>query len=403
MNINKQFLLSKLKWSALLGLVVFAFWFGINYEKVNQLAGTSEKITLVKVAKNQVINALDLKKLLDEKDVFVINVHTPYEGEIPKTDIFVPYDELIANQAKLPNNKSTQIIVYCKSGNMSGAAVKTLNDLGYKNVKHLDGGMEAWQKSNLGLLDLNSLPAKVLPESGFELPIVWGKMGPELIKLGVIDLQKFEKLVQMTDDEKKILTQGSNEKIIINSRNSQFVVDILWAYGLAQKSAVYDEGPMGKEYKKDAGSFASTGGWSLAKGNAMDHYNKHNLIALSDEQHQRIMAITKGIYRPCCGNPTSFPDCNHGMAALAAVELMVKAGLTDDEIYNNVLKLNSFWFGSTYMATATYFARQGTPWESVDAKEVLSQKYSSSKGAAEITKLVGDLPFQKPSAGGCGA
>ena len=135
----------------------------------------------------------------------------------------------------------------------------------------------------------------------------------------------------------------------------------------------------------------------------MDHYNKHNLIALTAEEHQRVMKISKGVFRPCCGNPTSFPDCNHGMAALAAVELMVKEGLSDQEIYKNVLRLNSFWFGSTYVTTATYFARQGIAWQDVDAKEALSAKYSSGQGAGQIAKQVGELPFQKSTGGGCGA
>ena len=33
--------------------------------------------------------------------------------------------------------------------------------------------------------------------------------------------------------------------------------------------------------------------------------------------------IAGNIYRPCCGNSTAFPDCNHGMAMLGLIELMV--------------------------------------------------------------------------------
>lgn len=92
------------------------------------------------------------------------------------------------------------------------------------------------------------------------------------------------------------------------------------------------------------------------------------------------------------------------MAALAAIEMMVSAGVDEQTIYRKVLALNSYWFAQTYLTTATYFARQGTPWDKIDAKEVLGEKYSSGQGAAEIAKKVGPLPYKPTSsAGGCGA
>ena len=263
--------------------------------------------------------------------------------------------------------------------------------------------MKAWKKAGFKELDLSSLPNEVLPEAGFELPVSWGMVAKNLVDLGVIDLPKFEKVVKLDEAQRKILTQGSDEKIKINSQNSQFVVDVLWALGLGQKSLAYTEGPMGKEYKKDAANFSSTGGWNLSNGNTMGHYNAHELIGLSEAEQKKVAEIAKNVYRPCCGNSTWFPDCNHGMAALAAIELMVKAGVPESEIYKSVLKLNSFWFGNTYLVIATHFERQGIAWKDVDAKEVLGQKYSSSQGAADITKKVGDLPFQKSGGGGCGA
>ena len=81
---------------------------------------------------------------------------------------------------------------------------------------------------------MERLTAQVLPKDGFELSVSWSDFGPKLIKAGVIDQKKFEDAVQATDEQKKILTEGSDEKIKINSSNSQFVVDFLWALGLAQ-------------------------------------------------------------------------------------------------------------------------------------------------------------------------
>lgn len=249
---------------------------------------------------------------------------------------------------------------------------------------------------------IQDLANQVLPKEGFVLSVSWGDLGPRLIKSGVIDLKKFEQAVKLTDEQRKILVEGSSEKMKIDTANSQFVVDFLWAVGLAQKSVVYDEGPLGKEYKKDAGNFASTGGWTLAKGDALIYLNKFDLIPLTSEQQNKVGEIAKNVYRPCCGNPTWFPDCNHGMAALAGIELMVANGLSDEQIYKEILMLNSFWFPDTYLTTALYFDRQGTSWDKVDAKEVLGIKYSSAKGASDIVKKVGPLP-NNAIGGSCGA
>jgi len=250
---------------------------------------------------------------------------------------------------------------------------------------------------------VDRLSAQVLPKEGFELAVSWGDFGPKLVEAGVIDLAKFEEAVRLTDEQRKILTEGSNAKVRIDGTNSQFVVDFLWALGLAQKSIVYEEGPLGTQYKNERGNFASTGGWTLANGDAVKYLGKYDLITLSSEQQKLVGEIAKNVYRPCCGNSTWFPDCNHGMAALAAIELMVSAGIPEETIYKEILKLNSFWFPDTYLVTAVYFDRSGTPWDKVDAKEVLGVKYSSGQGAADIAKKVGPLPGSDSGSGSCGA
>lgn len=75
----------------------------------------------------------------------LMNVHVPYEGEIPGTDLFVPFDELDA--AKLPRDKTATLVIYCMSGNMSAEAAQTLSAMGYTDIVELDGGMRAWSAS----------------------------------------------------------------------------------------------------------------------------------------------------------------------------------------------------------------------------------------------------------------
>ena len=77
--------------------------------------------------------------------------------------------------------------------------------------------------------------------------------------------------------------------------------------------------------------------------------------------------------------------------------------IAEEEIYRNVLALNSYWFSDTYLSLATFFKRQGVSWKDVDAKLALSEEFSSSQGAAELTEKVGPTPFRSNTGGSCGA
>src|SRR3989344_8862632 len=70
------------------------------------------------------ISPLELNSQLKTKDFLFVNVHIPYEGEIEKTDLFIPYDEIEKNLDKLPKNQ--KIIIYCRSGRMSQEAADKL-------------------------------------------------------------------------------------------------------------------------------------------------------------------------------------------------------------------------------------------------------------------------------------
>ncbi len=387
----------------LIAFTLVGFILGANQEAIQSVLKTPIAIVPPVVSSAYTVKAKDLTQMLKNKNFTLINVHTPYEGEIEKTDIFVAYNDLTNKSALLPFDKTTPIILYCKTGRMSAEALATLQKMGYTNVKHLDGGMEAWQKQGGKVMDLSKLDQQVIPEQGAEMPVSWGGIVPKLVSLGVIDDTKFRQAMKLTADQEEIYSKGTDKKIKIDRNNVQFVVDMLWALGLAQKSVVYDEGPMGTSQKAQAGNFASTGGWTLAAGNPMQYYNKYSLIPLTSDQQKQVAEISKNVYRSCCGNSTYFPDCNHGMAALAMIELMVSNNVDEPTIYKTLLSFNSYWFPSTYITTATYFARQGIAWDSVDAKEVMGQAYSSGQGAADIAKKVGPLPWQTNSGSSCGA
>jgi len=92
-----------------------------------------------------------LNALLSKKDFFFVNVHVPFEGAIALTDAFIPYDKTMVELARYPADKSTRIVLYCRSGHMSDIAARELVRQGYTNVINLDGGMIQWEKSGFPL------------------------------------------------------------------------------------------------------------------------------------------------------------------------------------------------------------------------------------------------------------
>ncbi len=98
------------------------------------------------------ISPATLKEMLANKDWSLINVHIPYEGELSQTDAFIPYDQVEQNLSRFPQAKDSKIVLYCRSGHMSGIAAEKLVKLGYTNVWNLKGGMVAWESAGYPLI-----------------------------------------------------------------------------------------------------------------------------------------------------------------------------------------------------------------------------------------------------------
>ncbi|GGD07306.1 rhodanese-like domain-containing protein [Aquisalinus flavus] len=81
----------------------------------------------------------------------VLDVRTAEEfaaGHLPGA-INIDYhaDDFARQLATLPENRP--VLVYCRSGNRSGKTVPLLRDLGFADIRHMNGGWLAWQDAGL--------------------------------------------------------------------------------------------------------------------------------------------------------------------------------------------------------------------------------------------------------------
>lgn len=78
----------------------------------------------------------------------VLDVRTREEYAAGHIDnaVNIPYDELERRLGEIPGSKSSEIVVYCRSGKRAGVAEKILIEKGYTNIKDLAGHWQEWSK-----------------------------------------------------------------------------------------------------------------------------------------------------------------------------------------------------------------------------------------------------------------
>lgn len=239
---------------------------------------------------------------------------------------------------------------------------------------------------------INILEEKILPAEGFILPIRWGDLGARMIAAGVIDARKFESLYTaqggLSAEAKQLLYGETNDYLKITPDNSGIILNLLWALGLSVKNDILEKGEMNNSQYGGIENFASIGGWTIAQDNPVNHYARHPSFNLTPKQQLLVEDAAQNIYRPCCDNPTSFPDCNHGIAMLGLLELMASQNATADEIYRAALQVNSFWFPDAYLTIAQYLETKGVSWNEISPKEILGSNYSSASGYYKILSQI---------------
>lgn len=99
----------------------------------------------------QLVSPQEFAQLAQNEESFIVDVHTPEQTHIPGTDAFIPDTEIVTKASQLPVDKSTPILVYCRSGSMSERASQEIAKLGYTNVYNLDGGTNAYKEQQVSV------------------------------------------------------------------------------------------------------------------------------------------------------------------------------------------------------------------------------------------------------------
>jgi rhodanese-related sulfurtransferase len=97
----------------------------------------------------QTITVEELKTRLDAgENIHLLDVREPSENtEFNIGGILLPLGEIRNMQTDAIDEwKDDEIVAYCRSGNRSGIAAQFLEQMGFKNVKNLVGGMLAWRQ-----------------------------------------------------------------------------------------------------------------------------------------------------------------------------------------------------------------------------------------------------------------
>lgn len=260
-------------------------------------------------------------------------------------------------------------------------------------------------------MDIAAMMKQVNPPQGYELPVRYGDLGPRLLESGVINYDAFAAVYEnagdpLTQAQVEALKRGSNEQIVITAENAHFLLNFFWAVGLVNKNPILTEGAMVQNSGGQIERFASTGGWTLGTKPVTELYASTELISLTPEQQVRVEEVAAAVYRPCCNNPTSFPDCNHGMAMLGLLEFLAAQDASVDEMFTAAKYVNAYWFPQQTLQAAIYLkANENIDFAQADSRRVTGQEFSSASGSSQVYASLqssGLLPKAPDSGGSCG-
>lgn len=107
------------------------------------ITGCGEPVPAVSVAQAQAQSAAGQAVLIDVREP-----HEHADVRAPGARL-IPLGQLAQRLAELPQDKATPVLLVCRSGSRSAAAVDILGKAGYTQTLNVTGGMNAWQKAGL--------------------------------------------------------------------------------------------------------------------------------------------------------------------------------------------------------------------------------------------------------------
>ena len=146
----------------LLATAILATVTSAAFVNVAHAAGpTPEAKALIKaeMQKAPQISPADLdKELKAGKNVVILDIRQkserPIMGAITKGDVHVPRGYLEIQTYSKIKDRDAEIVVFCGKGIRSAFAANTLTEMGYTNVKNLQGGVKAWKEAGLSTVEV---------------------------------------------------------------------------------------------------------------------------------------------------------------------------------------------------------------------------------------------------------
>ena len=94
------------------------------------------------------LTPVELKQRLERHELLVLlDVRQDWETRLCRLDnaLHIPIEEIELRSDEL--DPAAEIVVYCHQGVRSAAVAEYLRQLGFKNVKNLVGGLDAWART----------------------------------------------------------------------------------------------------------------------------------------------------------------------------------------------------------------------------------------------------------------
>jgi rhodanese-related sulfurtransferase len=153
-----------MKKTSVIVLLLLAFGVGFTLpassaEKVDKaLVAASEKMLVTMPADFYQVDPAGAQQQIESAKPLILDVREAAEmtkGKIAGS-VNIPIRDLPKMIAKLPDNKTAPILIYCQVGYRGGIGMTVLRMWGYTNVRNIRGGLDGWEKAGLPVAEKKS-------------------------------------------------------------------------------------------------------------------------------------------------------------------------------------------------------------------------------------------------------